>query len=90
MWPVDILCFLQASGNRFVRLIQRTQKNRARIISLYIVQDFGNVLLRTVISNIKRACGCTVFELDKKEYALIEEDTIKVTYAAGKATDSLR
>jgi hypothetical protein len=48
-------------------------KECARIISLYIVQDFGNILLGTVVSNIKRACGCTVFELDKKEYALSEE-----------------
>jgi hypothetical protein len=38
------------------------------------------------IGNIKRTCGCTVFELDRKEYAPGRKGTIKVIYAAGKAT----
>lgn len=40
------------------------------------------------IGQIKRTCGCTVFELEKKEYAPAEAGTIKVTYTAGKATAS--
>lgn len=44
----------------------------------------GHSLLK--IGNIKRTCGCTVFELDKKEYAPGEAGTIKVTYTAGKST----
>jgi hypothetical protein len=38
------------------------------------------------IGNIKRTCGCTVFELDRKEHAPGRTGTIKVIYTAGKAT----
>jgi len=38
------------------------------------------------IGNIKRTCGCTVFELDRKEYAPDRTGTIRVSYIAGKAT----
>ena len=38
------------------------------------------------IGNIGRTCGCTVFQLDKKEYAPGETGTIKVIYTAGKST----
>jgi len=38
------------------------------------------------IGKIKRTCGCTVFELDRKEYAPGRTGTIRVSYIAGKAT----
>ncbi|MBA7667656.1 hypothetical protein ES703_75753 [subsurface metagenome] len=38
------------------------------------------------IGKIKRTCGCTVFELDRKEYAPGQKGTIRVSYIAGKAT----
>ena len=44
----------------------------------------GQGLLR--ITNMKSTCGCTVAQLDKKEYALGESGTIKVTYAAPNTT----
>jgi hypothetical protein len=44
----------------------------------------GQALLK--IGKINRTCGCTVFELDKKEYAPGQKGTIKVSYIAGKAT----
>jgi len=43
---------------------------------------------RLKIGNISRTCGCTVFHLDKKEYAQGETGTIKVFYTAGKSTTS--
>ena len=50
----------------------------------------GRGLLK--IGNISRTCGCTVFQLDKKEYAPNETGTIKVSYTAGKSigTKNLR
>lgn len=42
----------------------------------------GQALLK--IGEIKPTCGCTVFSLDKKEYAPGETGTIKITYTAGK------
>ncbi|MHC4694532.1 MAG: DUF1573 domain-containing protein [Planctomycetota bacterium] len=44
----------------------------------------GRGLLK--IGNISRTCGCTAFQLDKKEYAPNETGTIKVIYTAGKST----
>jgi hypothetical protein len=44
----------------------------------------GQALLK--IGKIKRTCGCTVFELDRKEYTPGRTGTIKVIYTAGKAT----
>jgi hypothetical protein len=44
----------------------------------------GRSLLK--IGNISRTCGCTVFQLDKKEYAPNETGVIKVSYTAGKST----
>ncbi|MHC4088355.1 MAG: DUF1573 domain-containing protein [Planctomycetota bacterium] len=44
----------------------------------------GRGLLK--IGKISRTCGCTVFQLDKKEYAPNETGTIKVIYTSGKAT----
>jgi len=44
----------------------------------------GRGLLK--IGKISRTCGCTVFQLDKKEYAPGETGTIKVIYTAGKST----
>lgn len=44
----------------------------------------GRGLLK--IGKISRTCGCTVFQLDKKEYAPNETGTIKVSYTAGKST----
>jgi hypothetical protein len=44
----------------------------------------GRGLLK--IGNITRTCGCTVFQLDKKQYAPNETGTIKVIYTAGKST----
>ncbi len=41
----------------------------------------GRGLLK--IGKISRTCGCTVFQLDKKEYAQNETGTIKVIYTAG-------
>lgn len=41
----------------------------------------GRGLLK--IGNISRTCGCTVFQLDKKEYTPNETGTIKVIYTAG-------
>jgi len=38
------------------------------------------------ISNIKSTCGCTVAQLDKKEYAPGESGTIKVSYTAPNTT----
>jgi hypothetical protein len=38
------------------------------------------------IGKISRTCGCTVFQLDKKQYAPNETGTIKVSYTAGKST----
>lgn len=38
------------------------------------------------IEKIKRTCGCTVFELDRKEYAPGRTGTIRVSYIAGKST----
>jgi len=38
------------------------------------------------IGKIKRTCGCTVFELDRKEYAPGRTGTIRVSYIAGKST----
>ena len=40
------------------------------------------------IGKISRTCGCTVFQLDKKEYIPNETGTIKVIYTAGKSTVS--
>jgi len=44
----------------------------------------GKALLK--IGKIKRTCGCTVFELDRKEYTPGRTGTIRVIYTAGKAT----
>ena len=44
----------------------------------------GQALLK--IGKIKRTCGCTVFELDRKEYAPGRTGTIRVSYIAGKST----
>jgi hypothetical protein len=44
----------------------------------------GRALLK--IGKISRTCGCTVFHLDKKEYAPKETGTIKVIYMTGRAT----
>ena len=44
----------------------------------------GGGLLK--IGNISRTCGCTVFQLDKKQYAPNETGVIKVIYTAGKST----
>jgi hypothetical protein len=44
----------------------------------------GKALLK--IGKISRTCGCTVFQLDKKEYAPGQTGTIKVIYTAGKST----
>lgn len=44
----------------------------------------GRGLLK--IEKISRTCGCTVFHLDKKEYAPNETGIIKVSYTAGKST----
>ena len=44
----------------------------------------GRGLLK--IGKISRTCGCTVFQLDKKEYAPAETGTIKVSYTAGRST----
>jgi len=44
----------------------------------------GQALLK--IGNISRTCGCTVFELDRKEYAPGQKGTIRVSYIAGKST----
>jgi len=44
----------------------------------------GQALLK--IGKIKRTCGCTVFELDRKEYTPGQKGTIRVSYIAGKAT----
>jgi len=38
------------------------------------------------IGKISRTCGCTVFELDRKEYAPGRTGTIRVSYIAGKST----
>jgi len=38
------------------------------------------------IGKIGRTCGCTVFELDRKEYAPGQKGTIRVSYIAGKST----
>jgi len=38
------------------------------------------------IGKIKRTCGCTVFKLDRKEYAPGQTGTIRVSYIAGKST----
>jgi len=46
----------------------------------------GRGLLK--IGKISRTCGCTVFHLEKKEYAPNETGTIKVIYTAGKSTVS--
>jgi len=46
----------------------------------------GRGLLK--IGNISRTCGCTVFQLDKKQYAPNETGTIKVSYTAGKSTET--
>ena len=43
----------------------------------------GRGLLK--IGKISRTCGCTVFQLDKKEYAPNETGTIKVIYTSGKS-----
>jgi len=43
----------------------------------------GQGLLK--IENIKRTCGCTVFKLDKKEYAPGEAGVITVSYSAGRS-----
>jgi hypothetical protein len=44
----------------------------------------GRGLLK--IGKISRTCGCTIFQLDKKEYAPNETGTIKVSYTTGKST----
>ena len=44
----------------------------------------GQALLK--IGKIKRTCGCTIFELDRKEYAPGQKGTIRVSYIAGKST----
>jgi hypothetical protein len=44
----------------------------------------GRGLLK--IGQISRTCGCTVFQLDKKEYASGEMGKIKVIYTSGKST----
>jgi len=46
----------------------------------------GRGLLK--IGKISRTCGCTVFHLDKKEYAPNETGATKVIYTAGKSTVS--
>ena len=38
------------------------------------------------ITHVRRTCGCTVFELHKKEYAPGEAGVVKVSYTAGRAT----
>ena len=38
------------------------------------------------ITKIKSTCGCTVTQLEKREYVPGESGTIKVTYTAPKAT----
>ena len=48
----------------------------------------GQGLLK--IGNIKRTCGCTVFQLDIKEYAPGKAGVIKVSYIAGSSTASLQ
>jgi hypothetical protein len=42
----------------------------------------GRGLLK--IGKISRTCGCTVFQLDKKEYPPNETGVIKVIYTSGK------
>ena len=37
------------------------------------------------ITNVKRTCGCTVFKLDKTDFAPGQAGTIKVTYTAPKS-----
>jgi hypothetical protein len=44
----------------------------------------GQGLLK--ITNVKSTCGCTVAQLDKKEYAPGESGTIKATYTAPNTT----
>jgi hypothetical protein len=46
--------------------------------------NIGQDLLK--IGKISRTCGCTVFQLDKKEYPPNETGVIKVIYTAGKST----
>jgi hypothetical protein len=46
----------------------------------------GRGLLK--IGQISHTCGCTVFQLDKKEYAPGQTGTIKVIYTSGKSTVS--
>ena len=38
------------------------------------------------ITNVKSTCGCTVAQLEKKEYAPGESGTVKVTYTAPNTT----
>ena len=42
------------------------------------------------ITNVRRTCGCTVFELDRKEYAPGEAGVVKVSYTAGRATTPMQ
>ena len=37
-----------------------------------------------ILAYFSSRCGCTVFKLDKREYAAGESGTIKTTYTAGK------
>ncbi len=74
------------------------QQGEAEITFDNTVHDFGDILSKTkntcefkfnntgsselVIGDIKRTCGCTVFELSKKNYEPGESGTIKVQYSA--------
>ena|GEM_PF-2703783 len=48
----------------------------------YAAAGNGDVMLK--ITGVKAACGCTVVQLDKREYAPGESGVIKVTYTAGE------
>jgi hypothetical protein len=48
----------------------------------YTFTNVGKVNLKIV--DIQKTCGCTVFELTKREYAPGESGTIKVEYSASK------
>jgi hypothetical protein len=70
-----------------------------------LVYDFGNVGANTQntcefnfkntgddllkITEVSRTCGCTVYSLEKKEYAPRESGILKVSYNAGSRPDSI-
>ncbi len=74
------------------------EQTEAEIIFDHTTHDFGDIQNKSkntcefnfkntgnsklVIGKIKRTCGCTVFELTKKNYAPGESGTIKVQYTA--------